>query len=217
MTGNSSFIPLNRCLRVLALILVLAPAAGGVLAGPAVSSAKPRPEQPSRPLLGQVQRLGELLGDGVSTWYRPATQVQTLALPPGAAQAGGATGARPSLTLALFTLEGFGGSNLYRQYLALFQPVRDRRGKVRYQLLDVVAAGGKGWREVERLGARLESPPAAAGEGATTNPALGELPPLVLSLPALGVGAADAPNFPSQPVTLRWLFQDGRLRELPAP
>lgn len=143
---------------------------------------------PPPALLEQVQRLSELLRDGYASWYREATETQTLQ--PDAGQ---------TLLLVLFTVEGFGGGNRHTQYLAAFEAGEGAGGKPYYMLLDVIAIGGKGWRAIEKLQAR-------AARGRTP----GEI---VLSLPAKVVGPDDAPNFPGRPASVRLSLRDGRFSE----
>ncbi|HNM42516.1 hypothetical protein [Plasticicumulans sp.] len=154
---------------------------------------------PPPALLEQVQRLSELLRDGYASWYREATETQTLQ--PDAGQ---------TLLLVLFTVEGFGGGNRHTQYLAAFEAGEGAGGKPYYTLLDVIAIGGKGWRAIEKLQARatrgrtpIEKLQARATRGRTP----GEI---VLSLPAKVVGPDDAPNFPGRPASVRLSLRDGR-------
>lgn len=143
---------------------------------------------PPPALLEQVQRLSELLRDGYASWYREATETQTLQ--PDAGQ---------TLLLVLFTVEGFGGGNRHTQYLAAFEAGEGAGGKPYYTLLDVIAIGGKGGRAIEKLQAR-----------ATRGRTPGEI---VLSLPAKVVGPDDAPNFPGRPASVRLSLRDGRFSE----
>lgn len=150
--------------------------------------AQAAPPPAPKPLLAQIQRLTELLRDGYASWYPDATMIQTLRPPQG-----------EPLTLVIFTLESFGGGNNHRQYLAAFTTEEDRQGKAHYMLLDVIPIGGKGWRSIEQLKARINRSTASGAQ--------------LIQLNALEVQGDDAPNFPSKPVTLQLLLEDGRLRE----
>lgn len=167
--------------RPIALLLSLLLGPGAFVSLPALAAPPPA-------LLEQVQRLSDLLRDGYASWYREATETQTLTTDGGS-----------PLLLVLFTVEGFGGGNAHTQYLAAFEVQESADGQPYYSLLDVIAIGGKGWRAIERLQAR-----AARGR------ASGEL---VLTLPARVAGPDDAPNFPGRKASVRLSLRDGRFSE----
>jgi hypothetical protein len=154
-------------------------------------AADPSPANLPKALSAQVQRLTDLLRDEQAVIYPQATLVQTLSRPDGQA-----------LTLVVFTLEGFGGGNNHTQYLAVFSPGKaSKSGPAHFQLLDVLPIGGKGWRAVTKLDARLSAGSAADGG-------------IAIALDALEVSASDPPNFPSKKATVQLLLKSGRLTEL---
>ena len=106
----------------------------------------------------------------------------------------------PVLTLAVFTVEGFGGGNNHTQYFAAFSPEEGMDGAVHYSLLDVLPVAGKGWRGVWELDARVSR--------------LRDSHETHIRLDALAVGEDDALNFPSVPVTLHLRLKEGRLDDL---
>lgn len=129
----------------------------------------------------QVVHLVELLRDSYATGYPEATQVQTLKV-----------GDR-SLTLAVFTIEGFNGGNNYTQYLALFSADVSEAGAVYQRLVDVMPIGAGGWRAVQPLAAKVVSEPAQV--------------PLLIDLPGMENTAGDAVNFPSRPNVIHLSLQ----------
>ncbi|MYM38135.1 hypothetical protein [Duganella qianjiadongensis] len=139
-------------------------------------------------LLEQVQRLSELLRDGYAVLYPDATMVQQVTVSKGQQWA-----------LVAFSVEGYGGGNNHRQYFAVFSMEPDQSGVTFYSLLDVMRIGGKGWRSVVKLNAKVIG---QAKNGAT-----------LISLDGLEVTTGDAPNFPSKKITISLLFKDGRLIE----
>jgi hypothetical protein len=142
------------------------------------------------PLLVQVEHLAELLRDPYAEWYPEGTMVQEVPAGDGSA-----------LALVVFTLEGFGRGNNHTQYFAVFSVETDEEGgPPHYALLDALPIAGKGWRGVMDLNARVTR----AAEQAGTH----------IALDALAVTEDDAPNFPSQPMTIRLLLKGGRLAEL---
>ena len=149
------------------------------------------PTKPPKPLLVQIQRLGELLRDSSASWYRESTQVQFVK-----------PRKEEEMALAVFTVEGFGGGNGHVQYLAAFS-VEGSGSTQHFSLIDVLQVGGKGWRGIQQLNARL-SPGPARGE-------------LRIKLDAMTVGPDDAPNFPSQTSTIELALKAGRLTELSPP
>ncbi|MDO7899370.1 hypothetical protein [Pseudomonas citrulli] len=121
----------------------------------------------------QVGHLVALLQDSYATGYPEATTAQTLN-----------TGEESQVTLALFTIEGFGGGNNYSQYLAAFTPEENEEGMLHYSLLDVIRIGGDSWRSIDKLNAKLVSDP--AGEQT------------LIDIPVMENTDDDAPNFPSK-------------------
>ncbi|MBC9251243.1 hypothetical protein A9179_13240 [Pseudomonas alcaligenes] len=121
----------------------------------------------------QVGHLVALLKDSYATGYPEATMTQTLD-----------TGEESQVTLAVFTVEGFGMGNNYSQYLAAFTPEANEEGVEHYSLLDVVPIGGDSWRAIEKLEAKLVSDP--AGEQT------------LIDIPVMENTDDDAPNFPSR-------------------
>ena len=115
----------SACRFLLALLLA-ALASLSVAAGPA---------KPPKPLLAQIQRLGELLRDSHAVLYPEATQVQFVSPRKG-----------EEMALTMLTVEGFGGGNSHVQYLAAFSTEISDQGKPHYSLIDVVQIAGKGWR-----------------------------------------------------------------------
>jgi hypothetical protein len=131
----------------------------------------------------QVGHLVALLKDSYATGYPEATLVQTLD-----------TGEDSQVTLAVFTLEGFGMGNNYSQYLAVFNPEENEEGVPYYSLLDVMRIGGDSWRAIDKLDAKLVSDP--AGEQT------------LIDIPVMENTDDDAPNFPSRAAVIH-LSLDG--------
>ncbi|MCU9948876.1 hypothetical protein [Pseudomonas sp. PDM13] len=152
-----------------------------------------------KPLEAQVGHLVELLKDGFATGYPEATMVQTLN-----------TGEESQVTLAVFTIEGFGMGNNYSQYLAAFSLEANEEGEgeeegaqaseERYRLLDVMQIGGDSWRSIEKLEARLASDP--AGEET------------LIDIPVMENTDDDSPNFPSRPGVIHLKLDDSRAMRL---
>lgn len=160
-------------------VLVVGASAGALAAaGPQLPSA----------LRLQVQRLADLLSDGYAALYPEGTRVQIVKLRSG-----------QELVLTVFTLEGQGGGNSHSQYFAVFTPQPDRTGKPFYSLLDVILVGGKGWRGVSHLNARVSSSPNGQE--------------LRIDIDGAEVSGDDAPNFPSRKTTIALRLVDGRLSE----
>ncbi|MGN8273717.1 hypothetical protein [Pseudomonas sp. SMN5] len=136
-----------------------------------------------KPLEEQVGHLVALLKDSYATGYPEATLVQTLN-----------TGEDSEVTLAVFTIEGFGMGNNYSQYLAAFTPEENEEGVQHFSLLDVIRIGGDSWRSIDKLDARLVSDP--SGEQT------------LIDIPVLENTDSDAPNFPSKAATIH-LSLDG--------
>jgi hypothetical protein len=153
-----------------------------------LAAAAPPSSSAPKALLAQVQRLAELLRDSQAVYYPGATLLQRVRLPDGEA-----------LVLAVFTVEGFGGGNGHTQYLAAFTPDRDGQGPEHFMLIDVMPIGGKGWRGVSKLDARVSRLP----EGGETR----------ISFDALEVADGDAPNFPTHKATVQIVLKAGRLAE----
>ncbi|WP_210644555.1 MULTISPECIES: hypothetical protein [unclassified Pseudomonas] len=131
------------------------------------------PEPIPKALEEQVGHLVTLIKDSYATGYPEATLVQTLD-----------TGEESQITLAVFTIEGFGMGNNYSQYLAAFTPEESEEGVQRFSLLDVMRIGGDSWRAIDKLEARLVSDP--AGEQT------------LIDIPVMENTDDDAPNFPSK-------------------
>ncbi|SDA46781.1 hypothetical protein SAMN03159443_00729 [Pseudomonas sp. NFACC15-1] len=121
----------------------------------------------------QIGHLVALIKDSYATGYPEATLVQTLD-----------TGEDSQVTLAVFTIEGFGMGNNYSQYLAAFTPEENEEGVPHYSLLDVMRIGGDSWRAIDKLDARLVSDP--TGEQT------------LIDIPVMENTDDDAPNFPSR-------------------
>lgn len=140
-----------------------------------------------KPLLAQVERLTELLRDSHAVGSPQATMAQAFDLR-----------AERQLVLVVFTVEGFGGGNNHSQYLAVFETDVDAKPP-HYGLIDVIHIAGKGWRNIEKLNARV-SPPPKGGE-------------ISIDIDALDVGLEDPPNFPSKKSVIRIALTQGRLIE----
>lgn len=164
---------------LLALLLLVA-SVGANAAAPAQFPTALRP---------QVQRLAELLSDGYAVLYPEGTKVQVVKLRSG-----------QELVLTVFTLEGQGGGNSHSQYFAVFTPQPDRTGKPYFSLLDVILLGGKGWRGVANLNARVSSSPNGQE--------------IRIDIDGAEVAGDDAPNFPSRKITIALRLIDGRLSEV---
>jgi hypothetical protein len=151
------------------------------------------PEPVPKALEEQVGRLVELLRDSYATGYPEATMTQTLD-----------TGEESQVTLAVFTVEGFGMGNNYAQFLAAFTPEANEEGVPHYSLIDVVRIGGDSWRSIEKLDARLVSDPA----GDKT----------LIDIPVMENTDDDSPNFPTRPGVIHLSVDDAsqatRLLEL---
>lgn len=181
--------PQESCVihRMLAAVAAVGFALCLVLSMPALA-APVKAAPPPKALMAQVQRLAELLRDAQATYYADFTMVQRV--PP---QGG------DELVLVVFSIEGFGGGNGHTQYLAAFTPSRAEQGEAHYTLVDVIPIGGKGWRGIEKLDARVTR----AAQGGETRIVFG----------ALEVGDGDAPNFPTRKSTVTVVLKAGRLAE----
>ncbi len=143
---------------------------------------------PPKLLFAQIKRLTDLLSDEYAVGYPEAMLVQTLKLDAG-----------DEIVLAVFTIEGFGGGNNHKQYLAVFSPAMKEKRKQHFTLIAVTPIAGKGWRAIRNLNARV-----------SRNIKTGDM---AIAIDALEVGADDAPNFPSKAVTINLSLQNGRLLE----
>jgi hypothetical protein len=141
-----------------------------------------------KPLTIQIQRLVDLLSDGYAVGYPKATIFQTVK-----------TKKNNEITLAVFTVEGFGGGNNFSQYFAVFSPETTENGKQQFMLIDVIPIGGGGWRSIEKLNAKT-----------TADPKTDEV---TIAIDALENTGDDAPNFPSKKITINLMLKNGRLNE----
>lgn len=133
----------------------------------------------------QIGRLVALLKDSYATGYPEASLTQTLN-----------TGEESQVTLAVFTVEGFGRGNNYSQYLAAFFPDENEEGVPNYRLLDVIRIGGDSWRTIQNLQAKLVSDP--AGEQT------------LIDIPVMENTDEDAPNFPSRAAVIHLSLDDSQ-------
>lgn len=145
---------------------------------------------PSPALVAQVERLMLLLSDAYAVGYPQSIYVQRVT-----------TKQEKQLALTLFSVEGFFDGNGHTQYLAAFDRELNEEGDEHFRLLDVMPIGGKGWRGIDTIAAKFGDTP----EGA-----------LLIILQGLGNGEQDAPNFPTQPVTVEVTLKGDRLIEVPA-
>ncbi|MFL9709961.1 hypothetical protein [Methylobacillus sp. Pita1] len=139
-------------------------------------------------LTAQVERLAALLSDGFAVGYPGATQTQVLS-----------RHGQETTTLAVFTVEGFGGGNNFRQYLAAFSS-DEAADKPYYSLLDVIPIGAGGWRSIVGLQAKVTGRAKQGG--------------VLFTMPIMENLSDDAVNFPSKKASIRLLLENGRLREL---
>ena len=144
-----------------------------------------------KPLAGQIERVVELLRDPYAVEYPDARMTQSTRV-----QNDG------SITLVVFTIEGFGGGNNHTQYLAAFEPATGKEHQVHYRLLDVIPIGGKGWRAVQELKART-----------TLDPRSRET---VFTLDVLNNGPDDAMNSPGAKAVVTVVLKGERLSEVGA-
>lgn len=173
--SNAAFI---AKLRRHALPLILA------LAGMPALAAEVPPH-----LAAQVERLVSLISDGYAVGLPDTVQAQVMN-----------EGADTEMTIALFVIEGFGGGNTYAQYLAVFTAAEDASGQPYYSLMDSLPVGGKGWRMVETLDAKLKP-------GHTQGASL-------IELPVMENAEDDAPGFPSRKGSVLLSLDGGRLAEV---
>ncbi|RZA32539.1 MAG: hypothetical protein EOP92_25500 [Lysobacteraceae bacterium] len=138
----------------------------------------------------QLKRLAALLGDSYATAYPERAQVQTFSRPAG-----------QNLSLALFTIEAYGGGNNHRQYLAVFEEDVDETGRRgHFMLRGVTQVGAKGWRAVPVMQAEARFDE-ASGTAHFVVPALVNAP-------------GDAANFPSKKVDIRLVLDRSGLSEV---
>ncbi|MCB5187190.1 hypothetical protein LG200_04120 [Methylobacillus caricis] len=142
-----------------------------------------------KPLAAQIDHLVSLLSDGDAVGYPEAIQFQALNTHPS-----------QEVTLAVFTVEGFGGGNNFRQYLAAFSLEKTTTGQPHYSLIDVMPIGAGGWRSINSLHARLIGETKNGGS--------------IFTIKALENISDDAPNFPSKKVILKFVLENSRLKEL---
>jgi hypothetical protein len=158
----------------------------------ALVSAGTVPIKAPKQLLAQVQRLSELLRDSYAVLYPNATLVQLAKRTDG-----------EELALVIFTIEGWGGGNMHTQYIAAFASDTNEKGQKHYMFIDAIPIGGKGWRGITSLDARI--PQAPKGSEAS------------IAFDAMEVSGDDAPNFPSKKVRINLLLKDGHLVEQKSP
>lgn len=140
-------------------------------------------------LEAKVNTLISVISDGAATGYSKSISVQTLS-----------GKFNQEITLVLFTIEGFGGGNNWSQYLAAFDSeytVDDQ--KFDYALNDFIRIGGKGWRSIPNLNAKL-----LPQKNHQT---------LLLSIPAMENSEDDGPNFPSKKTQVILEFKNHRFYE----
>jgi len=141
-----------------------------------------------KPLAVQVQNLVTLLSDGNAVGYPKATLIQNTKI-----------NSSQEITLAVFTLEGFGGGNNWAQYIAAFSQETSEKGKPHFMLIDVMRIGGGAWRAIQTLNAKVA---ATAKKDETT-----------IVIDTLENTDDDPPNFPSKKSTLKLLLKNGRFSE----
>jgi hypothetical protein len=141
-----------------------------------------------KPLSAKIQNLVTVLSDRYAVGYPKATMIQTIK-----------GGSNIDITLAVFTIEGFGGGNNYSQYLAAFSPETMEDGKQPFRLIDVMRIGGGAWRAIQKLNAK--STPELKSDEAT------------IVIEALENTDDDSPNFPSKKSTITLVLKNGRFHE----
>jgi|APLak6261659701_1056019.scaffolds.fasta_scaffold42826_1 hypothetical protein len=141
-----------------------------------------------KPLSAKIQNLVTALSDGDAVGYSKATMIQTIK-----------GGFNTDVTLAVFTIEGFGGGNNYSQYLAAFSPETMEDGKQPFRLIDVMRIGGDAWRAIQKLNAK--STPELKSDEAT------------IAIEASENTDYDSPNFPSKKSTITLVLKNGRFHE----
>ena len=151
----------------------------------AASSAEQIPKQLSE----QVERLVTLFSDGYAVGYPQATMYHSLGVKTGG-----------EVVLVVFTVEGWGGGNMFTQFLAAFTKGTDDKEKDYFTFIDAMPVGGGGWRQVERLDVKI-LPAKAKGES-------------LFSIKVMVNKEQDAPNFPSKKSTAFISFKNGKLNEV---
>jgi hypothetical protein len=146
------------------------------------------PEVVPAPLVSQVSHLSALLSDGYAVGYPEATMVSTIERKKG-----------EPITLAVFTVEGFGGGNNHTQYLAAFNKHVQEDGKIYFEFMDVIAIAGKGWRAILNPNAKVKKQTNAD---------------TLFTLNVMTMAEHDAPNFPSIPATIVVQLKNRRLTEV---
>lgn len=136
----------------------------------------------------QIQRLVNLLSDGYAVGYPDATIFQTVK-----------SRKHDDITLAVFTVEGFGGGNNFSQYFAAFSSEPTKNGKQHFMLIDVIPIGRDGWRLVGNFNSIT-----------TDNPLIDET---TITVDALENTGDDSMNFPSKKITINLILKSGRLNE----
>lgn len=164
------------------LVLIFCVVTSGLVTAQPVSIKTPKP------LIAQVQRLTELLRDSYAVGYPEATIFQMVKSRQG-----------EELALVVFTVEGFGGGNNHTQYFAAFTPESNETGQPHFTLIDVIPIGGKSWRGIMNLNAKV-----------SRNLKTAET---LISFDGLEVAGDDAPNFPSKKVKINLMLKGGRLVE----
>ena len=135
-------------MRPLAFIVLLALQAAALAAE--VPPANPAPDTARLEIDNRVTGLIESFSDGSAVGYR---EFRTIAY-------GRLFGAAADDAVAMFSLEGFGGGNDVRQYLAFFaapDPTEAVPGNARrYRLVAVRQVGGKYWRSFDGKTLKLD-------------------------------------------------------------
>lgn len=160
-----------------------------VIASLVFSSAAYSAEKVPKQLGEQVERLVMLLSDGYAVGYPEATMYQPLQIK-----------AAGEVALVVFTVEGWGGGNMFTQFLAAFAKGTDDKGKDYFTFIDVMPVGGGGWRQVQRMDVKI-LPAKAKGES-------------LFSLKVLVNKEQDAPNFPSKKSSILISLKNGKLNEV---
>jgi hypothetical protein len=107
-------------------------------------AAEPASKTIPKPLAEQVERLVELLRSDEAVGAPDSTMVQLVK-----------HRKDQELALVVFTVAGYGGGNMYTQYLAAFTPEKEKNGRQHFTLIDVISIGGKFGRGIDSLNARV--------------------------------------------------------------
>lgn len=107
-------------------------------------AAEPASKNIPKPLAEQVERLVELLRSDQAVGAPQSTMVQIVK-----------HRKDQELALVVFTVEGYGGGNMYTQYLAAFTPEMEKNGKQHFSLIDVISIGSKLGRRIDNLAAKV--------------------------------------------------------------